>query len=391
VRLLYVAPSVDPAQGGVAEAVRSLGVAQKQLGHWIEVATLDAPDAPHVIDFELPIHALGPGWKSYGYRSDFVPRLRALAARFDAVIVNGLWQYSTLGAWRALRGTRTPYYVFPHGMLDPWFRRAYPAKHAKKWLYWLLAEQFVLRRARAVLFTAEEERLLARRTFPFYRCREEMVGLGCVEPELNPKRQTAAFFGAHPELRGRRLILFLGRLHSKKGCDLLIRAFGYLQTFRPVEDVTLVMAGPSSDDAYLQQLQQIAAETCRDGTVVFPGMLSGDLKWGAFQAAECFVLPSHQENFGVAVAEALACSRPVLISRGVNIWREIEADGAGIVDADTLAGTTRLLERWEDTPPTFREAMSAVARRTFEQRFEITRAAQRMISLLEADAEIAGK
>src|SRR4051812_33391577 len=138
VRLLYVAPSVDPAQGGVAEAVRSLGVAQKQLGHWIEVATLDAPDAPYVRDFELPIQALGPGWKSYGYRADFVSRLRALAARFDAVIVNGLWQYSTLGTWRVLRRSRTPYYLFPHGMLDPWFRRAYPSKHAKKWLYWLL-------------------------------------------------------------------------------------------------------------------------------------------------------------------------------------------------------------------------------------------------------------
>lgn len=386
-RLLYVAPSVDPAQGGVAEAVRSLGVAQRQLGHRVEVATLDAPDAPHVRAFELPIQALGPGWKSYGYRKDFVPTLRALASRFDAVIVNGLWQYSTLGAWLALRRARTPYYVFPHGMLDPWFRRAYPAKHAKKWLYWLLAERWVLRRARAVLFTAEEERLLARQTFPFYRCREEMVGLGCVAPELNPPRQRAAFFTAFPELRGRRLLLFLGRLHGKKGCDLLIRAFGHFQSSHPVENATLVMAGPPSDDAYLQHLQHLAAETCRAGTVVFPGMLSGDLKWGAFQAAECFVLPSHQENFGVAVAEALACACPVLISRGVNIWREIEIDGAGLVEADTMAGTARLLERWETTPPAFREAMSQAARHTFEQRFEITGAAERMIALLERDAQ----
>jgi glycosyltransferase involved in cell wall biosynthesis len=148
------------------------------------------------------------------------------------------------------------------------------------------------------------------------------------------------------------------------------------------------MAGPPSDEAYLQHLQQLAAETCRPDTVLFPGMLSGDLKWGAFQAAECFILPSHQETFGVAVAEALACSKPVLISRGVNIWREIEIDGAGLVEPATFAGTLRLLERWQVTPPAFREAMSQAARKTFEHRFEITAAAQRLIDLLARDAQL---
>ena len=76
---------------------------------------------------------------------------------FDAVIINGLWQYHSFGAWRALRGTATPYYVFPHGMLDPWFKRSFPLKHLKKWLYWPWAEYRVLRDARAVIFTCEAE------------------------------------------------------------------------------------------------------------------------------------------------------------------------------------------------------------------------------------------
>ena len=75
-------------------------------------------------------------------------------------------------------------------------------------------------------------------------------------------------------------------------------------------------------------------------------MLQGDAKWGAFYAAEVFALPSHQENFGVAVAEALACGTPVLISNKVNIWQEIAEDGVGLVEEDDLEGTTRLLERW---------------------------------------------
>src|SRR5256886_6713007 len=89
-----------------------------------------------------------------------------------------------------------------------------------------------------------------------------------------------------------------------------------------------------------------------------PCMLSDDVKWGAMSAAEAFVLPSHQENFGIAVAEALACGTPVLISNKVNIWREIEADGAGYVENDDLNGTANLLRRWLATSPEVRAARS---------------------------------
>jgi glycosyltransferase involved in cell wall biosynthesis len=107
-------------------------------------------------------------------------------------------------------------------------------------------------------------------------------------------------------------------------------------------------------------------------------MFAGDLKWGAFQAAEVFALPSHQENFGLAVVEALACGRPVLISRQINIWREIEAERAGFVEPDDLGGTLSLLQRWEETPASGRSEMSTAARRAFATRFEIRAAAARL-------------
>jgi glycosyltransferase involved in cell wall biosynthesis len=115
--------------------------------------------------------------------------------------------------------------------------------------------------------------------------------------------------------------------------------------------------------------------------VTFPGMLRGNLKWGAFAASEAFVLPSHQENFGIAVVEALACGVPVLISNRINIWREIAADGAGYVESDTLSGTRRLLERWFATSTLDRALMCEKAQRCFINRFEIQRATD---SLLEA-------
>jgi glycosyltransferase involved in cell wall biosynthesis len=111
-------------------------------------------------------------------------------------------------------------------------------------------------------------------------------------------------------------------------------------------------------------------------------MLTGNLKWGAFSAAEAFILPSHQENFGIAVAEALAAGVPVLISNRVNIYREVEADNAGYVDTDDLAGTTRLVERWIRTSPLEQQAMRESARQCFAQRFEINHAVDSLLEIL---------
>ena len=110
-------------------------------------------------------------------------------------------------------------------------------------------------------------------------------------------------------------------------------------------------------------------------------MLSGDLKWGALRAADAFVLPSHQENFGIAIAEALASGTPVLISNQVNIWREVVEDGGGFADEDTLEGTTRLLRQWLAVSPHERAEMSTQAQASFTRRFEINRAVD---SFLEA-------
>jgi glycosyltransferase involved in cell wall biosynthesis len=104
-------------------------------------------------------------------------------------------------------------------------------------------------------------------------------------------------------------------------------------------------------------------------------MLSGDPKWGALRACDAFILPSHQENFGIAVVEALAVGRPVLISDQVNIWADIEADGSGLVEPDTLDGTVSLLRRWFDLPPAERDAMAARARPCFVRRYAMNRAA----------------
>ena len=139
----------------------------------------------------------------------------------------------------------------------------------------------------------------------------------------------------------------MGRLHPKKGCDLLLEA--YAATLANDPAWRLVFAGPDAS-GWQQTLQSRADALGIADRIVWTGMLRDTLKWSAFAAAEVFVLPSHQENFGIAVAESLACGVPVLISREVNIWREIEAANAGFVAPDTIEGTTSLLTRWQQLP-----------------------------------------
>lgn len=374
-RILHAIHSVDLRGGGPIEGIKQLTRHNTKAGHTVEVVTLDAPDHPALQDFPVPVHAMGPSYLSYGYTPRYVPWLIDHQRDYDVVIVNGIWQYNSLGTWQALRNSSTPYCVFPHGMLDPWFKTNYPLKHLKKWLYWPWGDYRVLRDALAVMFTTEEERRLARRSFWLYRCDEVVLPYGINPPTGDARAQREQFLEKFPHLRGKHLLLYLSRVHEKKGCDLLLEAFAKVASDpdaspsdpRPLH---LVIAG-SADDHYGMKLKESMVASALADHVTWTGLLTGDLKWGAFHAAEAFVLPSHQENFGIAVAEAQACGVPVLISNKINIWREVKLHGSGIVDSDDLDGTERLLRAWLAMSKTERAAMRKNAVVCFEKCFAV--------------------
>ncbi len=379
-KILQVISSVNPQGGGPIEGVKQLYKSLGELGVTVEIACCDAPGAPwHAVDGMPTIHALGPPRLGYAYAPRLLPWLRQNAPRFDAVIVNGLWQYHGLAVRQALAGSKVPYFVFTHGMLDPWFKHTYPLKHLKKWLYWPWGEYRVLRDARAVVFTCEEERLLARQSFWLYRANEAVTSYGTSSPPANGAELAQNFLATNPQLQGKRIALFLSRIQEKKGCDLLLEAFA--QVAGQDERLHLVMAGPDQT-GWAAELKAQAKRLGIAHRISWPGMLQGDAKWGAFYAAEVFCLPSHQENFGIVVAEALACGKPVLISNKVNIWREIESDAAGFVDEDTIAGTVRNLQRWLALDAGAYVQMAERARQCFAQRFHIRRAAERLIEII---------
>ena len=378
-KVLHILPSVDPKGGGPMEGVKQYGHRFEELGHHVEVMTLDDPTESCVAEYPLKVHALGPAFGSYSYTAKLAPWLELHAKDYDVIIINGLWQYHGFGAWRVLQKMKVPYFVFTHGMLDPWFKHTYPLKHLKKWLYWPWAEYRLLRDASAVLFTCEEERLLARKSFWLYKVREAVINYGTGTPPENAEALKAVFYEAYPQLKNKRVLLFLSRIHKKKGCDLLIDAFA--KVANQDAGLCLVMAGPCHTDL-INQLKTQAQHLGMADRITWPGMLQGDLKWGAFYASEAFVLSSHQENFGIAVAEALGCGLPVLISNKVNIWREIELDGAGIVNADTLEGTEQTLRQWLAMDADSCLKMSQQAKLTFIQRFTVDAMAQSLIATI---------
>ncbi len=386
-RLLHIIDTLDPASGGPSEGVRLL-LSHTEPGYTAEVVTLDAPDAPYLQNSPFKVHALGPrqSKSAYAFMPDLVRWLRAARNDYDGFVVNGLWQFPGLATLLAI-GRSKPYVVFTHGMLDPWFKREYPRKHLKKIPYWYLVEFWVLRNAFRVLFTTSTEANLARRSFALHSWQPSIVPYGVRGPGDDQEGESEAFRSLCPAIGGRRFLLFLGRIHIKKGCDLLVESFATLASRDPGLD--LVMAGPDQQ-GLASRLQARAAELGCAGRIHWPGMLRGDAKWGAFRLAEAFILPSHQENFGIAVAEALACGTPVLLSREINIAQEIEYDGCGFVAPDTLAGTTHLISRWLSASNLDRQRMRSQALSTFRLRYDAEQNARKIVRLFDR-APLAGQ
>ena len=366
-RLLHVIQGLSPADGGPPENLRQLARGFDEIGVEIEVLSQDQPDAPYLSRYPFKVYALGRPANGYGYSPRLLAWLRAHATEYDGIVVEGLWQYNGRAVHAAARG-RVPYIVFTHGMLDPWFQHQYPLKHIKKSLYWLAAQHAVLRDALRVVFTTEVEEELSTQSFSPHDWTSAVVPLGTNRSSGDPEQQREQFFQACPSARGRRFLLFLGRIHQKKGCDLLIEAFSRVAAEDP--GLEIVLAGP--DQVGLRtSLEALADERGIGSRIHWPGMLEGDAKWGAFHACEAFILPSHQENFGIAIAEAIACRKPVLISDKINIWHYVTEDGVGFVEEDTVEGTERLLRSWIGMTEAERTAMIGRTDACFDKRFSM--------------------
>lgn len=303
-----------------------------------------------------------------------IPLARALdtaVPRADVVHLHSLYLFHTWYTARLCRRHGVPYLLRPHGTLDPFLWRRHRGRKA---VLEALFQNRVLREAAAIHYTAEEEMRLAA---PYAQGAPGVVvpnGLDLAEYAALPER--GAFRAQHPEIGSRRIVLFLSRLNFKKGLDLLIPAFARVALSH--DDLHLVIAGP--DDGQLAAARGWVAEHGIGGRTTFVGMLDHAGKLACFRDAAMFALPSYSENFGIAIVEAMACGLPVAISDRVNIWREIETAGAGLVSPPTIDDVERQIDRLA-VDPAAAAAMGERGQRLVTERFTWSKIARELESV----------
>lgn len=345
-RILHVIPSLALRDGGPSKAVIEMCRELRRRGHRPRIYTtntdgdgcLTAPleRVTEVGGVEVVYFPVNSG-HYYKLSSSLGSALKDTVGRFDAVHVHALYQFPSTAAAYHCRRCGIPYIVQPHGSLDPYLYRRHPLR---KRLYEAMIERRNLSRAAAVLFTSAEEMALARSLGLRFRGAVVPLGVETKETTIGARDTLDRLW---PELKGRRVLLFLGRIHPVKGLDVLARGFGELHRAR--SDIHLVIAGPDSVGYAVQVREWLAKEEALEATT-FTGMATGESKAALLRCADLFVLPSYTESFGIAAVEAMAAGLPVVISNRVKIWREVAAARAGLIvnpDAGELAKAALML------------------------------------------------
>jgi glycosyltransferase involved in cell wall biosynthesis len=346
VRILHVISGLDPENGGPTFALVGLAEAQRRAGLDVSVmATWQIktgfPLAERLRAAGVKVELIGQAYGKLSRHPDLAAAVDRAVGNADVVHVHALWEEIQHQAPRAAQRRGVPYVVTPHGMLAPWSRTQGGWVHRwGKRAYLALRLRKNLERAAAIHFTTPVERDLVAPMRLRATTIVEPVGIDFSEFEQLPPR--GLFRRRYPQLGEQPLVLFLSRLSPQKGLDVLIPAFAQLKG-----DAMLVLAGPDYDN-YGQSVRGWVTRHKLEDRVIFTGMLHGAERIQAFRDADLFVLPSHHENFGIVVAEAMAVGTPVVISREVNIWQEVLAAGAGAAvqsgdDRELSAELTRWL------------------------------------------------
>lgn len=378
-KIVHVVRTIDPSAGGLPIVPVRLGAAQVAIGHsafvlaerdaaFAEAALFrDVPGADRVgrmgVSHAGPAAMLGRGrvWEE----------LREHLGQVDVVHIHGLWEPLLWATAKTACALGRPYLVAAHGMLDPW---SLAQKRWKKRLAMTLGWRAILNRAAALhLLNDDERRLVAglELTAPTV-----VIPIGVPLAEIDQGR-AATFAARHPAVGGRPYVLFVSRLHYKKGLDFLAEAFRLVAAKHA--DVQLVVVGPDGG-ARADFETQVKAAGLTDRVHIL-GAVSTSEKWDALAGATCFCLPSRQEGFSQAILEALAARVPVVISEHCH-FPEVAEQAAGLIVPLDAAAIAAALNRILAEPDT-RRAMGAAGRRMVEGRFTWDRVAELSVAAYE--------
>ena len=369
---LSVVTHLDPRYGGLSAVVPQLNdtIANKHQVSMSLAAFCVSGELYSPRDFaQVSLTEWPAGRSAWVQTWELSRRFDHLLHSADGVHVHGLWEQSTLVACRGARRQGIPYVVSAHGMLDSW---ALQNKHLKKFLYSVLIERKNVEKASCLHALTKAEA-------------EDYRRFGCTSPIAIipngvsvPERLTSAeFLSQHPALKGKRLFLFLGRIHFKKGLDLLIRSWRQIILRWP--DAHLILAGPDFEGTQAE-ISKLIEEQGVGNHVDFTGMLQGDLKWSAFAAAECFVLPSYSEGLSISVLEAMAVGLPVIVSEQCNLPEVAEFEAGWVIPA-TVESLQNALTAVLENSPKSNAAIGQRGRDFVSRRYNWAHVADQMVEI----------
>ena len=290
--------------------------------------------------------------------------------RYDLVHIHALWQYPTFVASRACQRLKIPYLISPCGLLDEYSLRR---SAVFKKIYGVLVERSALAKASCIHFTSDMEKQQA---FLFWTNPPTAVIPRSIRLEDISGTSKGQFRASFPETGNRSILLFLGRLHPKKRLDIVVDAFTFLAS--RMDNIHLVIAGP--DDGTAEEARHSLQKSGLLEKATFTGSLSGTAKWSAFQDADLFLLPSEDENFGMAALEAMAVGVPVLVSDKVGLASVVSERESGLVlQKDWRLWSNALEQLLGNTA--LRQKMGERGRRLVSDQFTTERVATAMKNL----------
>jgi glycosyltransferase involved in cell wall biosynthesis len=350
-RILQIIPSVSLVYGGPSQMVLGLSKSlAAEAGVEVTILTTDSNgdvgQASLDVEFDRPIFQDGyqiryfrcSPFRRYKFSLGLLQWLAKHAKEYDLAHIHALFSPVSSLAATVARSQGLPYILRPLGTLDP---ADLQKKRQLKQLYAAVLERPNLAGAAAIHFTSDQEAKISERFGTLSR--DLVLPLG-VKPVAQNLQARQAIRDRYQIPDRRPLILFMSRLDPKKGFDLLIPALQQLVTEE--QDFHFVLAGSNAQDPdYEQQIsQQIQGSALAERTTI-AGFVSGEQKAALLQAADLFVLPSHYENFGIAVAEAMVAGVPVVISDQVYIWEQIQQSESGWVCDCTVPGLVAQLRQ----------------------------------------------
>jgi len=357
-KVLHIIPAYYPAIqfGGPTISVHELNKALVRKGVRVTVCTTNCglenegqrKSFSEIVDgvkvwylrYSKILNFLNP--TGYQFSPDLKRWLRRNIQSYDLVHITAVWNYPTLAGASVARKAGKPYILSPRGALYPY---TFKKKFLKKWAYFQFFVKKILKNAALIHYTTEDEKEQCHH-FLGLKNRAVVVPNGLDFKKFANLPSQEEFLKKFPQLKGKKIVLYLGRINWKKGIDLLMRAFSTLAKQRT--DIHLVLVGEDDGDGYMAKMQGLARALGIASKVTFTGILTGKDKLAAYKTAEVFVLPSYSENFGMVVVEAMACKCPVIISNRVGIYREVRDAKAGVVIApkvsEIVSSITLLLE-----------------------------------------------